>query len=169
VSTHGNTDQQADAPNFITDASTGAKGQAQYGNTIFAVNATESNVADAGIAPGWVKVNRGKGALEAIEITEAGTGYANTDTINVQNTAGANAAASIVTDADGAITAVTITDEGGLFTVKNPTATITTAEGTGATLTATVGGRAGRVTYETLVALNQVTGDGTDDATFPDA
>lgn len=31
------------------------------------------------------------------------------------------------------------------------------------------GGRAGRVQYETLVALNQVTGDGSDDITLPDA
>lgn len=31
------------------------------------------------------------------------------------------------------------------------------------------GGRAGRVTYETLVAFRNITGDGSDDTTFPDS
>lgn len=182
----GNRDQYSDAPLFTSQSANGASAQEEFGTEVYAVNAAEAAVADKGITPGWVKVRRGKGALSSVTITAGGTDYANDEVFTVENSAGANAEGTVTTNANGTITSVTITDYGDLFTALNPTITIDTANGVDGELTAVVGGRAGRVTYETLVALNTVVGDATsfsntstanvanstgtaDDTVFPDS
>jgi len=82
--------------------------------------------------------NRGD-AVFGIRIDAAGTGYANTDTLTLTSTLGSGAAASLTTDANGAITAVTMTDHGDAYAIA-PDVTITTSTGSGATLTAELGG-----------------------------
>ena len=64
-----------------------------------------------------------------------------------------------------AVTTVVV-NEGGNYTTT-PTITAITSTDGAATFTVTMGGRANRVSYETLVAMGSMTGDG-DDTYFPD-
>ncbi len=100
-----------------------------------------------------------------------GAGYANGETVLVSNGV-VNAHGTVVTDANGKITSIALESAGrGFSTANDATVTITTANGTngnvsvatisggsGASFTVKLGGRAGRVHYETLVAMNSLTG-----------
>lgn len=143
MSLWGNVDNANDRPTFAnTSAVTGMTVAEAQANT--------------GVAhPGWVLVTTGLGGVLSIEITAAGAGYANGDAI-VANTASGNGfTGSVTTDANGAITAVTIATPGQYSAA--PALTITTSGGANGVLTATVGGRAGRVHKETLVAMSSIT------------
>lgn len=120
-------------------------------------------------------------AIYGVTINDGGSDYAIGDVVTFSNgVVNATALVSNV-DVDGAITALTFTSGGrGFSNTLNTEYAITTDEGTGANLTPiiasgsgltlsySVGGRAGRVSMETLVALSTITGD-TDDTLFPDA
>jgi hypothetical protein len=69
----------------------------------------------------------------------------------------------VTTAATGKISSVSVT-EGGLYT---GTPTANTFGNTAFTFT--MGGRNGRTTFETLVAMGSMTGDASDDAIAPDA
>jgi len=182
----GKRDQYSDAPLFTSNASNGASAQDEYGTNVYGVDATEAGVADKGIAPGWVKVRRGSGQLTGVAVAGIGDNYANTDTFTIAATSGANATGTMATFANGSIANVTISNYGGLFQDAHPTVTITTSTGSDANLYASVSGRAGRVTYETLVAIASMATDATsfsntsesavanttgtaDDTVFPDS
>lgn len=160
---YGKRDQYSDAPKFVVDAGTGQKGQEQFGNTVFLADGDEQ-AATAGIVhSGWQRRTVGRGGLIEVIVTTSGTGYANGDAVAVTNwDAGANAAGNVETDASGNIVSVSLTDLGGSF-FSSPNVVITTAAGNNAVLTANVGGRAGRIEFETLVAMNP--GSITTDAT----
>jgi hypothetical protein len=76
--------------------------------------------------------------------------------------------AQIVTDGTKRITGITVANGGNYL--RAPVATATNAN---ATFTITMGGRAGRRSVETLVAMGTIgtagTADAADDAVFPDA
>ena len=124
---------------------------------------------------GWIKVAQHVGPLVGLTKTAAGTGYSNTDFIKVSG--GANtvfASANIVTDNIGAIVSTNITSGGFKFTnVASLTVAVRNAgdsgasAGSGATFTPVLGGRAGRVQMETLVAGGSMTLDGSDNTLFP--
>ena len=112
---------------------------------------------------GWNLRTAGTGSLVSIAISAGGTLYANTDLIRVTatGTGSVNATGTVSTNATGGIVTVTVTNPGAGFLVVNPTVTVTNATGgttTGstATLVATAGGRAGRISYETLVASGSI-------------
>ena len=118
---------------------------------------------------GWNLRTRGTGPLSTITVAAAGKTYANSDTFSIAaGTGGTNATGNLVTNATGNVVSYSITNSGANFNAVAPTVTITTAAGTGASLTATVGGRAGRTQYETLVAMGSITGDASDDALLPE-
>lgn len=124
---------------------------------------------------GWNLRRAGTGPLDNLVISAGGSGYSNNDTIKVAVAApGVNATASLTTNSTGGIISTTITNVGFGFTAKNPSVAFanstggTTIAGSGATIVATTGGRAGRVQYETLVAMKSMTGDGSDDTQLPD-
>lgn len=106
---------------------------------------------------GWNLRTVGAGPLASITVAAAGAGYANSDTFVIAGST--NATGNLVTNATGNVVSYSLTSGGGVFTSATPTVTITTAAGTNASLTATAGGRAGRVSYETLVAMGSITGD----------
>lgn len=115
--------------------------------------------------PGWNLVRQGTGPVVSVAITAGGTGYANGEhLIFTANTSGdvathvpavVAATGTITTDGTGAITSITLTSGGSGYT-KAPVVTVNTAAGTTATLVATVGGRANRTTYETLVVCSSL-------------
>lgn len=191
----GNTDDAANSvlwgvSNYNKVANTANK-TAFFGNTTvgsfvdkaavgqFGVDTTEIRVSNtAGIAhAGWVTRTVGTGSIISIGYTGTATGYKNTDVIAVSSpAAGGNAAATISTNSTGGALTITITNAGYGFFNVNAAANVSIANstggnttGSGATFTATAGGRAGRVQFESLVAMSSLTGDANDDAILPDA
>jgi hypothetical protein len=108
--------------------------------------------------------------IATVAVATAGGSYVTGDVATFSNGT-INAMATITANATGNVTALTITSAGAGFsgvtntalTVANSTGgattgsgltiTLTLAAGSGATLTPALGGRAGRVQYETLVAM----------------
>lgn len=129
---------------------------------------------------GWVLRKAGTGPVTAVTVAAGGKTYNNTDTISItaSGTGGvvANSSGTLTTNSTGGITSVTITSGGAgyvtatvanaSFVIANSTGGSTT--GAGANLVATVGGRAGRVQYETLVAMGSLTSDASDDTRLPE-
>lgn len=117
---------------------------------------------------GWNLRTQGTGPVISIAITAGGSGYSNTDTIVITpasaNVAAVNATATLVTNATGGVTSVTLKAGGTGFVNNNITQfkvlanTGANSAGTNATFTFAVGGRAGRVFYECLVALKSTKG-----------
>lgn len=152
------------------------------------VAVTNGGFGFANVSSATVTFNREK---HLISITVAGTptGYTTGDIIQVGNGT-INATASIVANASGGFATgnVTITSTGLWATAKantNLSFAVTNASGgstggsgatftgaiansTGGTVTFTLGGRAGRTTYETLVAMGSIQGD-SEDTQFPDS
>jgi len=81
--------------------------------------------------------------IAELRIVSGGTGYSNTDTITFTNATGDNeggsAAATLVTDNNGTITSVTVTNPGVRYRL-DPTVTVNTSTGSGANLLASKGG-----------------------------
>jgi len=158
---------------------------------VFGADATETGVSNAaGIAhAGWVLRRGGTGSITSITYTGTATSYDNTDVITVSSpVAGGNATATISTNTSGGALVITITNTGFGFSSVNATANVSIANstggasgGSGATFAATAGGRAGRVSYETLVAMGSLgaqtaafgtaalVADASDDTTLPDS
>ncbi len=198
MSLWGNLDASNNAPNFsgLTGYDTSTTGESLansqpssvFGNTylsatrtgvefgVFGVDTIEANnqlsTGDGRYVThaGWIARTKGAGPLVS--------GAANTDAVGpaasactytlVLSGGGTNntsAQVSVTTAATGRITAVTVTNAG-LYT---GTPTANTFGNTAFTFT--MGGRNGRVTQETLVAMGSIYGDATasDDANYPDA
>lgn len=181
---HGIRDQYSDAPSWTVDAASGQSGKQQFGNTVFGVSVLEARVKEGPGSPGWVRMVRGKGPLTSITITAGGTGYSNSGVVTVTSVSGVNASANIVTNGSGVIGNVIVSNTGGLF-YGSPNVAIS-GGGSGATLTPVLSGRAGRATFETIVASKNIVTDATsfsntstanvanssgtsDDALFPDS
>jgi len=126
----------------------------KYANTadVLGISTAEAQ-ADKKIAhPGWVKETRGTGPVVSINVTAAGTGYANGAAVTAATTHGSGFAGTARTNGAGGLTGINITS-GGQY---HQAPVLTVAGGTGATVVATVGGRAGRVHNETLVAMGSI-------------
>lgn len=109
------------------------------------------------------------GMITAVTITTGGA-YATAPTVTIDTVAGTNANLTVeVGDLTpiGDIVSATLTNGGSGYT-SAPTVTIDTIVGVNGALTAAVGGRAGRITSETLVAMKSIGGDA-EDTQFPDA
>jgi hypothetical protein len=162
---------------------------------VFGADAVETNVSNSsGIShAGWLLRRAGTGSIVSVGYTGTATGYNNTDVITVASpVAGGNASVTVSTNSTGGALVLSITNAGFGFTAVNAAANVSIANstggasgGSGATFTAVAGGRAGRVHYETLVAMGSLgtntttsTGvsgpittvtDASDDAILPDA
>lgn len=178
----GNTDDAANsvifALNQVNKVANTTNQTALYGNTTVGAFVSGMAVGQVGIDvveiansseeayrkaahAGWNLRTAGTGSITGIAISDGGSGYSNNDLVKVAvtGTGAVNAAATLTTNSTGGITSVTITSGGAGFVSVNPTVTVTnstggSANGTSAALVATAGGRAGRVSYETLVAMN---------------
>jgi hypothetical protein len=110
---------------------------------------------------GWNIRTAFTGPLTGVTIAAAGRQYSNADTYSIAaGTGGTNQTGNVVTNASGNIVSLSVTTSGVNFQSATPTVTITvTGSGTGGSITATAGGRAGRVQLETIVASGSITGD----------
>lgn len=156
----------------------------KYANTksVYGVSATEAantlgdgkKVAHAG----WVQQSIGTGPIKTLTITSGGAGYnasgfltisgGGDGTVNVAYTI-ANSRNTMQGYSTNAwwnvITSLTINSPGAGFNVA-PTIIAGGSNITPATFAVTLGGRAGRRFYETLVASGSITGDDTGDNTY---
>lgn len=159
-----------------TTGSVSANGQTYYANTqinatvqnaalgIFGVDTAEQAAATAaqGVPQhaGWVARKVGMGPITGITANSGAVSANGFLTFTGGNGIGAAsggtaANASISVDAAGFITSITINNPG--LYANTPVATAASGN---AVFTITMGGRANRVTTETLVAMGSMTGDG---------
>lgn len=144
---------------------------------VFGVDTTEQAVSNKTAHAGWNVRRAGTGPIVSISYTGTATGYSNTDVITVASPeAGGNATIAVSTNSTGGALTFTITNKGYGFLNTNASANASIANstggatgGSGATFHPVAGGRAGRVTYETLVAMGTITSDASDDTQFPDS
>lgn len=158
-----------------TTGSVSANGQTYYSNTqinatvqnaalgLFGVDTAEQTAATAaqGVPQhaGWVARKVGMGPITSVTANAGAVGVNATMTITGGNGTGAttgNTPATVVVsvNAAGYITSIAVTD-GGLY-ANTPSINAMS----NAVFTITMGGRAGRVQTETLVAMGSMTGDG---------
>jgi len=129
---------------------------------VFGANASEVASNDKVPTVGWHLVRQGTGPVKTVTFSAGGTGYANTDLFKVSGGT-VNATGTVTTNATGGITSLTITSPGkGFSSVSAANVAVTNSSGgasagSNAVFTVTLGGRAGRVHYETLVALKGMT------------
>lgn len=127
---------------------------------------------------GWVLQTIGTGPLASLTIANSGTGINSSGFLTVSGGGGANANISYAiansqntlqsfstNPAWNVVASVTIVSGGNSFT-SAPTVRYTGANTIRPQFTATVGGRAGRRSYETLVATGSITGDDSNDDTY---
>jgi hypothetical protein len=144
-----------------------------YGN-VWGVSATEAaNTSGDGrkvAHAGWVSQKIGTGYISNITIDSPGTGYNTASTLIFTGGGGSGATGTFTVSSNASstlnvVTSVTITNPGSGYT-SAPTVRANGSNTTLATLTAIMGGRVGRTSYETLVAGGTITGDNTADNTY---
>jgi hypothetical protein len=142
---------------------------------VFGVSAPEqannvlNNSVESPAHAGWNLRRAGTGPIVSITANATLTGYNNVNIISVKSpsTDGTNATISYVTNASGGSLVFTITNPGTGFNLATiPTSNISFTNATGGTpaagnttvtnLVVTAGGRAGRIHYETLVAMGSL-------------
>jgi len=157
---------------------------AKYYGAVYGLSATEAanTLVDGGKTAhaGWVSQKIGTGPIKTITIVNGGQGYNSAGfltisgggdgTVNVAYTI-ANSQNSLQSYSSNArlnaIATLTIVSPGAGFNVA-PTVIAGGANIAPAVFSVTMGGRAGRVQYETLVAMGSITGDDPgDDKYFP--
>lgn len=104
---------------------------------------------------GWVQRTAGMGAVLTISANAGSFGTNSFVTFAAGGTGATVANATISVATDGAVQSVTL-NSGGLY-LTTPTAVPTSGN---AAFTLTMGGRANRTQYETLVAAGSITGNG---------
>jgi hypothetical protein len=182
----GKIDQANNAPKnqFVTQST--ANGQTAFNNTtigaltgkaavgMFGVTDAESQVSGALASPGWQKITQGTGPVVSFTVADGGSGYANSD-LGVVSGGSTNANFTLTTNSTGGILTATLSNDGGRFlnlaqcNVQITNSTGGASAGSSANVVPVLGGRAGRIQYETLVALTGMSGDGSDDALLPDS
>jgi hypothetical protein len=133
-----------------------------YGVTKTMIQAAQANHATNLSQPGWVLVRQGTGPVMSLAASPGGLSYNNTDVLTISGNGCANATFHPVTNATGGILSFTTNSAGFGFpntayvtqTWANSTGGAT--GGSGATVTLTLGGRAGRINRETLVSMKSM-------------
>jgi len=191
----GKLDSSNNAPNFsgLTGYDTSTTGESLansqpssvFGNTyasatrtnvefgVFGIDATEQAVLRAGTDgcpthAGWVARTEGTGPIVSVTANTDAVGPAAsactyTLVLSGGGTNNTSAQVSVTTAATGRISSISILSAG----LYSGTPTTNTFGNTAFTIT--MGGRANRVQFETLVAMGSMVGDASDDAIAPDS
>ena len=186
MSLWGSLDRANNAPKYAVAGGLGvaSNGEVLFGNTqvnafvsdvalgTFGVDTTEAGVAGEGkkvAHAGWNLRKAGTGPVISIAIANAGANYKTPGFITFTGGSGSGANASYtVNTTTNTINSVTLV-AGGSDYVLAPTANAANATSVNsASFTVTVGGRAGRVSYETLIAMGSMSIDA-EDTIFPDS
>lgn len=156
----------------------------KYANTstVYGVSATEAaNTQGDGKKlshSGWVKQTIGTGGISAVAISNPGAGVNASGYLTISGGGGTganisyaiansqNLLQSFSSNSAWNVVATLVVNNPGSGYTSAPTVTYAGANSTRPTFTATLGGRAGRRFYETLVATGSITGDDTNDDTY---
>jgi len=139
---------------------------------VFGVSAAEaSNTVKEGANTthaGWVLRTQGTGFVKEVQVTDGGAGYTPSEvgfiTFGNQGS-GVGANATYYVNATGNVDNVVINYVGNTYNTTAVTANAATAYSVAASFTVVMGGRAGRISYETIVASGNIAADaGADDA-----
>jgi hypothetical protein len=155
-------------------------------NTVYGVSVTEQ-ANTMGVGPGlqhagWNIIKLGTGPIKEITITSGGSGIntgggylvvspvigAGRSNANISYTTAnsQNTLQSFSTNPAWNVVASVVINNVGNYELTAPTVTFAGANTTRPTFSVTMGGRAGRVTSETLVAMGSMVGDNTADDTI---
>lgn len=162
----GSVDNANNAPKYAIKAGSTDTGSDLFGTEVVGLDDGEVKNSTRANHTGWTKVTYGTGPVTSITVTDGGEDYTNGEVVEV--TGGETPAlATVVTNANGTITAVNLTNAGSGFSDAddvvfsvNEEAGGDASEGTDAEFTVVLGGRAGRIQTETLVALSGMTSNG---------
>jgi len=192
MSLWGNVDASNNAPNFsgLTGYDTSTTGESLansqpasvFGNTyisatrtnvefgVFGIDTTEQALVTDGrpTHAGWVARTKGMGPITSVTANAGAAGPSATAasyTLDITGGGVNNTSGQVVvtTNAAGWVTGVALTNAG----LYSGTPSANTFGNTAFTFT--MGGRNGRTTFETLVAMGSMTGDASDDAIAPDS
>lgn len=145
-----------------------AANTAKYYGNVWGVSATEeANTQGDGprnTHAGWVSQKIGTGPVTGLNISVNGAGYS-AGFLSITGGGGSGANASFTVNGSGNVTSVTLNSGGSGYT-SAPTVIVPGSNTAIATIIATVGGRAGRRQYETLVAMGSITDDNAADNTY---
>lgn len=145
--------------------------------TVYGVSATERANATGALLgvphAGWNIIKKGTGPISNIVISSAGTGinangFLTITSVIGANTRNANIAYYVSSNANSQLNVVTsvIINDGGAGFNAAPTVIYNGTNTSRPTFTITMGGRVGRITSETLVAMGSMTGDNSGDDTI---
>ena len=120
--------QNANLVSRVVDKASGLESQNPDLNTLF-FNYLNSDDTTTAYSNGEIlEVYASTTSIANIQVTSAGLGLSNSDTVVITSTNGGNATANVITNANGAVTSINVTANGAGFTVDDyPTATITTS------------------------------------------
>ena len=120
--------QNANLVSRVVDKESGLESQNPDLNTLF-FNYLNSDDTTTEYSNGEIlEVYASTTSIANIQVTGAGLGLSNSDTVVISSTNGGNATANVITNANGAVTSINVTANGAGFTVDDyPTATITTS------------------------------------------
>jgi hypothetical protein len=143
---------------------------AQYNATgVYGVDSTEAGITSGDgkkIAhAGWNLARRGTGPVVSITANNGAVAVNSFISFTGGGTGNTSANARVTVNTAGYIISIAVLNGGSYSTT--PTASKNTGSTSNAAYTVTMGGRANRVSYETLVAMGSITGD-SDDTYFPD-
>lgn len=187
MSLWSNTDANTSAPKGMATgfAATGvfANGLTMWANTqigvftpktqvgVFGVDTTEQRLSATGTLSGhpqhagWILRTAGMGPVVSITANSGAYGTNSFVTFSGGGGTGNTAAnATVTVNGAGLITSITV-NTGGLY-ANTPVAVPTSGN---AAFTLVMGGRANRVSSETIVAMGSLTSDGADDSIYPDS
>ena len=181
--TDANTSVPKFAPSLVKVGNSQNNSNLLYGNTttgafitgtavgVFGVDATEqglaSNQPEHSAHAGWVLRKTGMGGVATISAgatnrSNVGNAYI---TFTGGGTGNTSANAQLFVNATSNVVTTIVLNSAGLYETT-PTATV--AGNANVTITLTMGGRVGRVSAETLVAMGSMTSDGADDTIYQD-
>ena len=120
--------QNANLVSRVVDKESGLESQNPDLNTLF-FNYLNSDDTTTEYSNGEIlEVYASTTSIANIQVTSAGLGLSNSDTVVISSTNGGNATANVITNSNGAVTSINVTANGAGFTVDDyPTATITTS------------------------------------------
>ena len=120
--------QNANLVSRVVDTASGLESQNPDLNTLF-FNYLNSDDTTTQYSNGEIlEVYPATTSIANIQVTSAGLGLSNSDTVVISSTNGGNATANVITNANGAVTSINVTANGAGFTVDDyPTASITTS------------------------------------------
>jgi hypothetical protein len=139
------------------------------GTGVYGVNAAEAQTSSGDGKKiehaGWVLRRPGTGPVATITANNGAVAVNSFISFTGGGTGNTSANATVTVNTAGYIISVSL-NNGGSYS-STPTASKNTGSTSNAVYTLTMGGRANRVNYETLVAMGSITGD-SDDTYFPD-